>query len=86
MSAIRIATKEDKMDEEYTPQERAARVAWALCEGVKLRGEDVCRLTGLQPRAARRLVSNLARVLPILKEGGAWKRLPEASSRNSCSR
>jgi len=60
---------------EYTPQERAMLVAWALCKGEALTVRDVCVLTGLLPRAARGLLSKVVRVLPVFKDGPAWRSL-----------
>lgn len=66
---------EHKHPREYTSQERAMLVAWALCEGSKLTVKDVARLTGLKNWSARRLLSLAARVLPVSKDGTAWRRL-----------
>ena len=60
---------------EYTSQERAMLVAWELCEGTELTVKDVVRLTGLKRWAARRLLSRAARVLPVFKDGVAWRKL-----------
>lgn len=60
---------------EYTPQERAMLVAWALCEGSELTVKEVARLTGLKPRSARTLLVQAERVLPILKDGKGWRKL-----------
>lgn len=60
---------------EYTPQERAMLVAWALCEGSELTVKNVARLTGLKDWAARRLLSRAGRVLPVVKDGKVWRKL-----------
>ena len=60
---------------EYTSQERAMLVAWALCDGFKLTVKEVAFMTGLKPRGARLLLSQAGRVLPIVKDGGAWRKL-----------
>lgn len=60
---------------EFTPQERAMLVAWALCEGSELTVKDVARLTGLKDWAARRLLSLAGRVLPVVKDGKGWRKL-----------
>ena len=62
-------------DREYTPQERAMVVAWALAEGERLTVQRVARLTGLGTRAARRLLVRAGRVLPVFKDGGFWRKL-----------
>lgn len=60
---------------EYTSQERAMLVAWALCEGQKLTVKEVAVLTGLKPRSARTLLVQASRVLPIVKFGSHWRKL-----------
>lgn len=70
---------------EYTSQERAMLVAWALCEGTKLTVKDVVYLTGLKPRSAKILLGKAERVLPImkgvegvngLKDDQCWGKIP----------
>ena len=63
-------------DREYTSQERAMLVAWALCEGTKLTVKDVVRLTGLKPRGAKILLGKAGRVLPVLKDDQGWGKIP----------
>lgn len=59
---------------EYTPQEKAALVAWHLAHGEGMRTQDVAKTTGLTCRGARKLMSRLARVLPIYQNGdGFWQ-------------
>ena len=60
------------MTSDMLPQERAAVVAWRLCDDGELTVRDVCMLTGLKPRAARYLLEKLTRVLPIVHEDGVW--------------
>jgi len=62
-------------DREYTPQERAMVVAWALAEGEELTVDRVVRLTALKARAARRLLVRACRVLPVFKDGDFWRKL-----------
>ena len=60
---------------EFTSQERAMLVAWALCSGSKVTVDNVIQLTGLKPRSARTLLVQAERVLPILKVGKGWRKL-----------
>lgn len=60
-------------DLDYTPQERAAIVAWHLARGDELTNWDIERLTGLSSRRVRELMCGLARVLPIHCAGGRWQ-------------
>lgn len=59
----------------FTSQERAAMVAWELANGKKMSTKDVQNLTELKPRAARELLTKLARVLPIRRMDGVWSSL-----------
>ena len=63
------------MDREFTSQERAMLLAWALRDGERLAVKDVAYLTGLKTRAARRLLVRAERVLPVFKDGSHWRKL-----------
>ena len=58
--------------EDYTPQERAALVAWHLAHGEGMRTADVEALTGLTWEGARVLMCKLSRVIPIMQVRGEW--------------
>ena len=56
-------------------QERAASIAWFLCEGARLTTRQVAERTGLHLRSAYHMMNKLARVLPIALDGcGQWVR------------
>jgi len=56
-------------------QERAASIAWYLCEGARFTTLEVAQRTELQLRSAYYMMHKLARVLPIcLDEQGRWFR------------
>lgn len=61
-----------------SPRERAALVAWHIAHGESLTVANVMSLTGLSHSGAYRLMSDLARVLPIYQErerpeAGHWQ-------------
>ena len=58
--------------EDYTPQEKAALVAWHLAHGEGMRTADVEALTGLTWEGARVLMCKLSRVIPIMQVRGRW--------------
>ena len=61
------------MTEEYTPQEKAALVAWHLAHGEGMRTCEVVAMTGLTWRRAYELMCRLSRVIPICQdEAGVW--------------
>ena len=62
-------------DNDYTPQEKAALVAWHLAHGEGMRTADVQALTGLSWRGAYNLMCRLSRVLPICRGqyDGRWQ-------------
>ena len=56
-------------------QERAASIAWRLCEGARMTTREVAERTGLELRGAYHMMNKLARVLPItLDDCGHWVR------------
>jgi len=62
-------------DFELTVTERVGKVTWWLADGEGLTIDNVCSLTGVSPRAARRMLCMLSRVLPIYDdECGVWQR------------
>jgi hypothetical protein len=61
------------MDNETTPQQRAALVTWWLVNGEGLRTQDVARITGLTCRGAYRLMESLSVVIPIYLDDHRWQ-------------
>jgi len=56
-------------------QERAASIAWYLCEGARMTTREIATRTGLHLRSAYHMMNKLARVLPITLDGcGQWMR------------
>jgi DNA-binding IclR family transcriptional regulator len=51
-----------------SPRERAALVAWHIAHGESLTVANVMSLTGLSYSGAHRMMTDLARVLPIYQE------------------
>jgi hypothetical protein len=60
---------------EYTPQERAAVVAWHLAAGACLSTAEVARRTGLTVRGAYFLMDAVSRVAPVINDNGRWRRM-----------
>ena len=61
--------------EDLTSQERAAVVAWELARGRKLSTKEIRKLTGLSVSGVSRLMTRLARVLPVWRDDGVWSSL-----------
>ena len=57
---------------EQSAQQRAATTAWALAKGAEMTTAEIAELVGLSPRAARDLMRQLAKVLPIEREKRVW--------------
>lgn len=63
----------DSLDE-LTPQERAARVTWAIAQGETMSTQQVATLAGMSERGARWLMARLSRVLPVFQDdSGLWR-------------
>ncbi len=63
---------------ELTPRVRAAKVAWALLDGERLKTRDVARVYQLTMQGARELLGLLSLELPIYRDdNGYWRRLKE---------
>jgi DNA-binding IclR family transcriptional regulator len=62
-----------------TAQERAAAVAWYLCEGEAMSVANICSITGLSESGVSRLMDRLVRKLPIFRDDdGIWQALGRA--------
>lgn len=61
-------------ERELTSRERAALVAWLLCNGAELTVKDVAEATGLSHKGAWKLVRDISRVVPIYFAEGAWRK------------
>jgi len=65
----------DNFTFDLVAQERAASIAWCLCEGARLTTRQVAERTGVCLRSAYYMMNRLARVTPIiLDECGRWVR------------
>ena len=65
----------DQQKPEMTSQERAIIITWLLAMGESMHLDDVCRLTGLKSRGARKLMTRVCRIAPVSKVGSYWRRL-----------
>ena len=57
---------------DVTPSERVAIVTRELMRGRALTKHDVAKLTECEPDSGYRVLSRLARVLPLHEEDGRW--------------
>ena len=63
-------------DTDFTPQERAARLTFTLVNGGRMTSREVAEDLGMTMHGARRLLSNVSRVVPIAPdERGVWRLL-----------
>lgn len=58
---------------ELTPIERAAILGFELRGGRGFSAAEVAQLTDITPSGARRVLSQISRVLPLCKEGDVWR-------------
>ena len=58
---------------ELTVTERVGKVVWWLAQGDGLTVANVCKLTGLSPSGAWRMLAALSRVIPIYDDEGVWQ-------------
>jgi hypothetical protein len=63
---------DDVSDNEHTPQQRAAKISWWLCEGRTLTVRDAARLIGVSPEGARKMLNNISSGIPITEIDGVW--------------
>lgn len=62
----------DRLEVDVSPTERAAIVTRELMQGKSMTKYDVAELTECEPDSGYRVLSRLARVLPIYEEDGRW--------------
>ena len=65
-----------------TAQERAAIVTALLQDGARLTTAEIADRCSMSVRGALHMLTNLARVLPILCDGGLWQWLTDDLSSN----
>lgn len=59
--------------EELAVSERAALLATWLQAGRAMRTAEVAQLLGVSPHGARKLLTRLSGVLPIVQDGHVWR-------------
>lgn len=60
---------------EYTPQEKAADIAWRLASGDEVTTNEVAEYYGVTYHGARRMLNVISRVIPITTNStGVWRR------------
>lgn len=62
------------MTTEYTPQEKAAWVAWQLAVGEELTTHDLILRFNTTRQGAEYILNGLSRVVPIQKDEARWRR------------
>jgi len=55
------------------PTERAGRVTWMLAQGRAVTVREVAETVELTHSGAAKLLQRLARVLPLVDDGGVWR-------------
>lgn len=60
-------------DIDYTPQERAALIVWALAHGESLTASQAAEMAGITEHGAWILLASLSRVIPIYNDHGHWQ-------------
>lgn len=62
------------MTTEYTPQEKAAWVAWHLALGQELTTHDLIVQFNITRQGAEYILNGLSRVVPIQNDESRWRR------------
>lgn len=65
-------------EDEYTPTERAFVLGLRMATERRIDNSQLATAFGLSPSGAYRLMIRLARVAPIVREGGDWRLLRNA--------
>jgi len=65
----------DNFTSDLVAQERAASIAWYLCEGARMTTREIAECVGLHVKSAYHMMNKIARVVPIcLDDDGRWYR------------
>jgi len=64
--------------EEYTPQEKAAYIAWKMAQGESFSTKEVAEAFSVTYNGAYSMLTRISRVVPIApscQRGGRWQRI-----------